>query len=236
MPIAASTNMMDFVNKSRVTVYKENEIILFQGEVPREAYVIKKGVVKTYNLTESGEEQLIELVTKGDVISLPWVLGKLPSSLYYYEALTNTELYCLPREAYVQYLKSDPKALYEEFERITLRSMGGMLRLNALMQPKATHKILSTLHFLSQTHGRSIGNDNIEIDIALTHQDIANLTGLTRETTATEINKLKRSGVISYKRRTIYIVNLPKLKLMLNDQFIADSQINFHEFEPLAVH
>ena len=63
----------EFLNHLRVTLYKDHEVLLFQGEVPKEAYVIKKGVVKTYNLSESGEEQLIELNTAGDVLPLPWV-------------------------------------------------------------------------------------------------------------------------------------------------------------------
>jgi len=56
----------------------------------------------------------------------------------------------------------------------------------------------------------------------LTHQDFANLTGLTRETTATELNKLKSSGIITYGKHTLYHVNVTKLSNTLNDQYISE--------------
>jgi CRP-like cAMP-binding protein len=56
----------------------------------------------------------------------------------------------------------------------------------------------------------------------LTHQDFANLTGLTRETAATELNKLKRNRVISYGKNTPYKLDLARLMQLLNDQYIAD--------------
>jgi DNA-binding IclR family transcriptional regulator len=65
----------------------------------------------------------------------------------------------------------------------------------------------------------------VEIELDLTHQDFANLTGLTRETAATELNKLKRHGVINYDKHKPYRLDLGKLMRLLNDQFIADMQV-----------
>jgi hypothetical protein len=56
----------------------------------------------------------------------------------------------------------------------------------------------------------------------LTHQDFANLTGLTRETAATELNRLKKRGVIDYGKHIPYRLNMKQLMLLQNDQFIAD--------------
>jgi CRP-like cAMP-binding protein len=65
-----------------------------------------------------------------------------------------------------------------------------------------------------------------EIDLTLTHQDFANLTGLTRETAATELNRLKKKGVINYSNGSNYTLNLDKLTQMINDQFISDMPKN----------
>jgi hypothetical protein len=48
---------------------------------------------------------------------------------------------------------------------------------------------------------------------------------LTRETTATELNRLKTKGVISYGKHTPYRVSLDKLHGTINDEFIADMQL-----------
>jgi CRP-like cAMP-binding protein len=100
------------------------------------------------------------------------------------------------------------------------------MRLNALQHSRASDKLIYTLHYLAVSHGRPTSDPQvIEILLALTHQDFANLTGLTRETTATELNKLKTRKVISYGKRVPYTVNLKQLNALLNDQFIADMQL-----------
>ena len=75
------------------------------------------------------------------------------------------------------------------------------------------------------SHGRPINKKIIEITLELTHQDFANLTGLTRETAATELNKLKKQDVINYSKHTLYRLNLEKLMLRMNDQFISDLEV-----------
>jgi len=56
----------------------------------------------------------------------------------------------------------------------------------------------------------------VKIPLTLTHQNFASLVGLTRETIAIEMNKLKREGVIDYKQRE-YSVNTEKLFDLLGE-------------------
>jgi CRP-like cAMP-binding protein len=99
------------------------------------------------------------------------------------------------------------------------------MRLNALQHSRASDKLLYTLHYLALSHGHKVAPQVIEIELNLTHQDFANLTGLTRETAATELNKLKRSGVISYDKNKPYRLDVGKLMRVLNDQYISDVQV-----------
>jgi CRP-like cAMP-binding protein len=99
------------------------------------------------------------------------------------------------------------------------------MRLNALQHSKASDKLLYTLHYLAMSHGRTVAPQEIEITLDLTHQDFANLTGLTRETAATELNKLKRQEVISYDKHQPYRLHLTALGKRLNDQYVSDLQI-----------
>jgi DNA-binding XRE family transcriptional regulator len=62
----------------------------------------------------------------------------------------------------------------------------------------------------------------VQINLRLTQQDFANLVGITRETAATELNKLKKTGAIFYSPGIFYRVKIAKLAQLLNDQFIAE--------------
>lgn len=200
--------------------------MIFQGEAPRKAYVIKSGIVKAYNLSVSGDEKPVAFYTSDNAFPTSWIYGKLPSAIYYYEAFTpEVEVYMIDREEYLSFIKRRPELLYQEMERLLNDQLGGSIRLNALQHSRASDKLVYTLHYLALTHGKSVGPQKMELLLDLTHQDFANLTGLTRETAATELNKLKKQGVIDYGKNVPYKLDLGKLMQLLNDQFIADIKL-----------
>jgi CRP/FNR family cyclic AMP-dependent transcriptional regulator len=214
-----------FLAQLPVVTYKKGEIILFQGETPRHGFVIKKGIIKTYNLNSGGDEQLVYFNSTLDLFPQAWIMHKAATSLYYYQALTVCELYQLPHEAYLDFIRNDKELLLYELERSAGKDVGKTMRLNALLYSKASDKVLNTLHYLAQSHGIRMQNNLIRINLVLTHQDLANLTGLRRETVAVEMNRLKKRGVVYYRRRALYHVNMAMLNKMLSDQFIVESQL-----------
>lgn len=215
-----------FLRAYPVRTFKKGEIIIFQGEAPRTAYVVKSGVVKTYNLSANGDEKPVAFYTEAETFPAAWVFGKLPSAIYYHEAFSEeVEVFLVPPKDYVAFLRSHPEALYDELQRLVTDHVGKSMRLNALQHSRAGDKLIYTLHYLALSHGKKVAPKVMEIGLQLTHQDFANLTGLTRETAATELNKLKRMGIIAYGKHTPYRIKLDKLNAMLNDQYIADLEI-----------
>lgn len=223
--IQTANAMEDFLKGYVVKSYRKGEIVIFQGEVPRTVCVVKSGVVKVYNLNHNGDEKPVGFQTKGELFPAPWAFHKAPSALYYYEALTDIELYHVPREDYIQFLKRNPAELYTQLERLVTDYLGSMMRLNALQHSRAADKLIYTLHYLALSQGRRISTEEVEITLDLTHQDFANLTGLTRETAATELNKLKTKGVISYGKHVPYRIKVKELNVALNDQSIAEMRL-----------
>ena len=219
----ANNYLKVFLERHPVRKFKKGEIIIFQGEAPQYAYAVKSGIVKAYNLSVNGEEKPIAFYQETHVFPATWVYAKLPSAVFYYEAFTSSvEVYLIDRKSYVNFIKKSPELLYQEMDRFLTDQLGGSMRLNALQHSRASDKLIYTLHYLALTHGKVINNQTVELTIHLTHQDFANLTGLTRETAATELNKLKRAGIITYTKNTPYVLNLSKLFQIANDQFIAD--------------
>lgn len=216
-----------FLDRHPTRSFKKGEIIIFQGEAPRSAFVVKKGTVKAYNLSVNGDEKPVAFYTADNAFPASWIYGKLPSAIYYYEAFTpEVEVHAIDRNEFVEFIRKRPELLYQELERLLADQLGGSIRLNALQHSRASDKLVYTLHYLALTHGRPLEDGKFELKLELTHQDFANLTGLTRETAATELNKLKKQGVIEYGKHIPYRLDLGKLMHLLNDQFIADIQLS----------
>jgi CRP/FNR family transcriptional regulator len=212
-----------FLERHPTQRFKKKEIIVFQGEAPRTAFVVKSGTVKTYNLSVSGDEKPVAFYQADSIFPAAWVYGKTTSSPYYYEAFTpEVELYAIDRQEFVSFIKKRPELLYQELERLLAEQVGSSVRLNALQHSRARDKLIYTLHYLALSHGKPGGQRKIVLTLDLTHQDLANLTGLTRETAATELNKLKKLGVIDYGKHTPYRLDLDRLSGLLHDEFIAD--------------
>jgi CRP/FNR family transcriptional regulator len=212
----------DFLRDFRVLTFKKGEVMLFQGEVPKYGYVVKRGIVKTYNLSSKGDEQLVYLSIPTDIFPRTWLLRQVPNSLYYYEAFTDCEVYCLPRENYSSFIQNNQIIMKDELDRSTRHIIAITLRLNALLQPKASAKLINTLHYFAIAHGTPLNVNQIKLNIILTQQDFANLTGLTRETVAIELSNLKRKGVIAYRAHNPYQINIAKLNILLADQFLSE--------------
>jgi CRP/FNR family transcriptional regulator len=212
-----------FLERHPTKNFAKGEIIIFQGEAPRSAFIVKSGTVKAYNLSVEGDEKPVAFYSADSVFPAAWVYGKISSAIYYYEAFTPTvEAYVLDRDEFVNFIKQRPALLYQELERSLGDQLGGSMRLNALQHSRASDKLIYTLHYLAISHGTKSDNNHVEITLDLKHQDFANLTGLTRETAATELNKLKATGVINYGKGIPYSLDLSRLMQLLNDQFIAE--------------
>lgn len=212
-----------FLERHHTRNFKKGEIIIFQGEAPPCAYVVKSGVVKAYNLSVDGDEKPVAFYSADSVFPASWVYGRIANAIYYYEAFTpEVEVYSVERDVFTEFIKKRPELLYQELEHALADQLGSSMRLNALQHSRASDKLIYTLHYLARNHGQPQSDGKVEITLDLKHQDFANLTGLTRETAATELNKLKRLGIIDYGKGKPYRLDVKKLARALNDQFIAD--------------
>ncbi len=208
----------EFLKQFRTKHFKKGELILCQGDVPAQAFVVKTGVIKTYNLTRQGEEKPIGYDVKHEAFPIAWIFGKIQRAQYYYEAFSNVEVYCVPSDEYQQFLETHPDGLMYVFQRVVERSIGFQLRVNALEQSKACLKVTNTMHFLALRFGEEVKPHIVKLTIPLTQQDIANLTGLTRETTGLELKKLGEQGVLKSRRRH-YIIYTDKLNNLLDEEY-----------------
>jgi len=208
--------LSDVLAKGNVRSVPKNSVIYYQGEVPQSAALIKRGVVKVYNLSPEGEEQLATFHVAGEFFPTTWLFGITSSTVYFYETFTDCEI-CYISKNELQTVMNKSSANLAFFMGAYAKSYTGiLLRVTALQQAKASAKIAYTLFYLSQRYGKSLSANVAKINIQLTHQQFASLVGLTRETTATEMKKLEKRGIVSYNNQ-VYKVNTKKLLEAMGD-------------------
>lgn len=212
--------MQDFIEAAKdfssKRFIKKRTILYYQGEIPRSANIVQSGLIKVYSINSSGEEQIVSFHAPGDIFPLPWVFGESSSTLFYYEALSDCEVLTLPRQKVTELIANDSKLLRTAFDYFVNKHTGLLIRVTALEQTRALEKILFTLYYLLHHYGKEKEPGVFTIELKLTQPVIAGMVGLTRETTAKNLNQLKRRGIVSYKE---YFYSVDKAAL---ERFIGE--------------
>ncbi|MDP3987877.1 MAG: Crp/Fnr family transcriptional regulator [Candidatus Levybacteria bacterium] len=218
MDFLASQKLEKFFVQFQTLHYKKHENILRSDETPRGVFYLKKGYVRDYTISKDGEELTLIIFKPGDIFPLRWALNnQIPN--HYFEASTNVEIFRAPKDKFTEFIKSNPDVLYVLTQKISVR-LGGLLeRMEYMVFGDAYVRVCSILVILWQRFGEA---DSIKIDgkkkdvkfikVPLTHKDVANLLGVTRETVSIEIEKLKKKGIVDHKSHIFFIKNLRKLE------------------------
>lgn len=205
-----------FIRQFPTTQFEKGTTILLREETPDIVYGIKSGFVKGYDIDASGSEQLVWLGTKGDFFPVVWAFSLAQNAQYFFSAFSDVTVYKISREAFLNFLERNHSALFEITQRLVVRFGDATRHINATEKTKAEEKIVHTLYFLSLRFGHLSdpnGNER-EVDLPITHQDIASLLGLTRETVTTELKKLKDAGLIYYDKSR-FVIYQDKLEELL---------------------
>jgi CRP-like cAMP-binding protein len=203
-------------SSSQIRLFKKGSAILFQGEIPRKAFVIRDGVVRAYTVKTSGEEATVALFTKDDVLALTWLLDTTVNSLFYYEAVTDVRVMSLSKDDFQKTLYSNTAHLTAMLQYTNRQYTSMLVRITGLSQSRAIEKISFTFYYLSFRYGLPSKTNMQQLDLKLNHLMIANLTGLTRESTTTNLKVLKEKGIIDYTRSS-FSVDKRKLENFLGE-------------------
>jgi CRP/FNR family cyclic AMP-dependent transcriptional regulator len=201
--------LRDFCSKYPLRHFKKDRPLFYQGEIPQSAFFIKSGVIKVYNITSAGEEKIVSYEAEGSLVPSGWIFSKSPAALFYYDAFTDSQLYSIPKRELISFLNSNHLAATSVLDHYTSMYTSAIMHLHALEQSRARDKLLHIFQYLSLRFGKPIDKSTYRIELRLTHQDIANLIGITRETVTAEISKLSKAGVIK-SENLHYIVDTNK--------------------------
>ncbi len=202
--------LVDAFKKGTLLTYRKGEFIIRPGETPSAVYFIESGLVKAYNITKYGEENLLIIRKEQEVFPMIWAISGQEKSVIY-QTLAPTKVYRLSREDYLQFLGSEPKAM-----SIILDLTVEMYRIHSerimnLGYRTVRERLVSFLYTLAKRFGKKT-KDGTVIDVPLRQQDIASSINATRETTGRELSYLARNDIIKQKDHLIIIPDIDKLR------------------------
>lgn len=200
-------------------LFRAGEPLLFQGEIPRNIYVIVDGIVRGYTISSSGEERVIGISGKGDLIPLAWALGATNAAFNYYEALSDTRVLSVSKVTFDELLESDQTFARLLSETSAKQYSGAVLRTLSLTQSRAIDKLAYTLYYLANRFGKEREDGTTLIDFKLTQILLASMIGQTREGTARNLKELVSKKAVSYSGSAYYVDTSRLLSLLGEEDF-----------------
>ena len=191
--------------------YHKGHVICFQGDRFTQVFMVVSGIVKLYDIDETGSERTISFIAHPDVFPVIWLMREPPPvHLYYYEAVTDADCLMAPVEAARDFVSRRPAVLASLMDSLTQTYINSLGRVQNLEKSRLHERLEFVLYWLARRVG-SVHGHIARIDAIVTQEDIARLAGVTRESMSLAINKLA-SGIIWREDHSTYI-DLSKLPL-----------------------
>lgn len=216
MSDSTSRGIEKFFLKYKPRNYKKGQVILHPDESPpADIYYIEKGHVKVYSLTENGNEKCHIFFGPGEMFPLVSFFNNETRDVFF-EAMNDVVIKKAPREEFMKFIENNSIHLLEIIKKMSIILKVYADRIDNLEYTKAYTRVISRLISMAERFGKEY-KGSIILEIPVTHKDIANTIGLTRETTTRELLCLMEKGIINQKGHLIVINNLEKLKKELNN-------------------
>ena len=184
--------------------YKKHEVILFEEDTTEYMYIILNGKTKVTQTTEDGKEILLAMHHSGEFFGEMSLLdGKTsPATVV---AMEDSSVAIISRQEFYSLIRAQKRILDNLLLILCSRLRDSWEKIQLLNLKNASQRIKILFLMLSDRYGEKTA-EGVTLNIKLTHQEIAEMTGMTRETVTRMIDKWQKDGEISVlKNRFIHL-------------------------------
>jgi len=201
--------------------HKKGSIIYWNGEQGNEVYFIRSGLVKLSRSVDEREITLALLQT-GDFLGDLDLIPHLPRHSATAEAIEPTVLYAILKSDLNSFLLDCPQLALNILNLLSSRLRNAYELIQDLTMLDVRQRIYKVLLRLSREHGiRMPDGGGTLIPLKLTHQQLASMAGMVRETATKVLLELQDEGMITFHNRLIVLTNPHYLESKLKDKFIG---------------
>jgi len=200
----------EFFSQFQLRLYKQGEMLIRADDDPQGIFCLTKGYVRQYIISHTGEELTLHILQPISYFPMVWAFNNTPN-VYFYEALTPVEIGRAPKNQVLEFIKNKPDLISELMCELLRRYEESLARIEHLVFSDAYRRVISVLLYLATYFGNKNGT-KIIVQHRFTHQDIASLVGVARETVSIELGKLAQKKLVEFVDHNMIFSNIAKLE------------------------
>ncbi len=195
--------------RSQVKKFARGSLIYVPSDAGESVLLLTTGRVKIYHITGEGKQALLALIDPGELFG-ELALFDGGQREEFAEAMDSATLLRIPATEIFDLMESHPEVSLGVTRLMGLRRRRIERRLKSLLFRSNRERLIHLLMELVDKYGRRTP-EGVEIGVKLSHQDLANIIGSTRETVTVVLGELKAEGSLLIKRRQIVLTQMDRL-------------------------
>ncbi len=173
-------------------------------------FILKKGRIKTGTFSMEGKEVIKEILQPNEIFGDLALSGEKLRADFAQAIYDTVETLAIKISVLNDLMQSNQKFLFACMQHMSQRLQRVEERLSSLILKDARERIIEFLLETAGKEGRKVGYEML-VKHHLTQQDIANLTGTSRQTVTSVLNDLRKSNLIYFNRNSILIRDMTRL-------------------------
>ncbi len=193
-----------FLRHSTRCTFRKGQSIFSEDDDANEVFYLAEGMARIYAHSPNGEITIYWYCVAGELFGAGGITGSFKQAVNG-QAISKSTVYAMLRPTFEQMIKLNSQLAYN-----ALKLMGGRLRLacdavSDMRSERTSSRVAKAL--LRLAHNCGIPTDEgIRLDAPITHQEVANFVGASRQTVSVILGEFEERGFIAHRSRQIVIV------------------------------
>ena len=202
------------LNEIRSTaVYPRSAMLFIEGQQPRGVFVLCTGKEKLSTSSAEGKTVITKISDPGDVLGLSATISNRPYEVTA-EMIEPGQANFITRDALLQFMREYGEVAVRVAEQLSRNYYAAYEGIRALGLTNSPAERFAQL-LLGWSNAVSNG-DPLQLKLTLTHEEIAEIIGTTRETVSRLFSQFKKKQLVQLKGATLIIRNKAALKEMVH--------------------
>lgn len=202
LDIATISTVLQGFSQSRVSTA---EYLFYQGDKADRLFVLISGQIKVIQNTADGQQVVMRLINPYEIFGCVAALsqGTYPGSA---EVTRDVEVLFLSSHQVSILMQTYPLLAYNAFQIMVERVHELQDRYRELATENVSHRLVHTLLRLMKQNGKPMANGSILLDLPLSRQNLAEMTGTTLYTVSRLLQRWASQGVIQTGREKVILL------------------------------
>ena len=185
--------------------YPKGATLFVEGQLPRGVFILCSGRVKLSTTSADGKTLIVRIAEPGEVLGLPATVTEKPYELTA-EVIEPTQANFIPRQEFLNFLREHGEVGLRVAQQLGETYHSAIAEMRTIGLSHSVGQKLARF-LLDLTAGHVNGKGEVKVTLTLTHEEIAQMIGASRETVTRLFGDFKKRQLLQVKGSTLIIKN-----------------------------